>query len=63
MTHRFSNPRRVRNVRRTHHIRAVNIVKAIVTGVDAGIYSLTVARDAMDSLAVCPESVRTEEVL
>ena len=48
-------------VRRTHCIRAVNMAKAILVGVDAGDLSLTVARDAMDSIAVCPESVRVEE--
>jgi len=34
-----------------------------VRTVDSGIWSLMVARDAMDSIAVCPESVRTEEIL
>ncbi len=34
-----------------------------VRTVDSGIWSLTVARDAMDSIAVCPESVRIEEAL
>jgi len=34
-----------------------------VRTVDSGIWCLTVARDAMDSIAVCPESVRTEEIL
>jgi len=34
-----------------------------VRPVDSGGWSLTVARDAMDSIAVCPESVRTEEIL
>src|SRR6266849_3575205 len=41
--------------RRTHRIRAVNMAKAILEGVDAGDFSLVVARDAMDSIAVCPE--------
>jgi len=43
-------------------IRAVNMAKAILEGVDAGDFSLVVARDAMDSIAVCPEVVRVEEV-
>ncbi len=34
-----------------------------VRTVDSGIWSLTVARDAMDAIVICPESVRTEEVL
>src|SRR5258708_38933697 len=49
--------------RRTHRIRAVNMAKAILAGVDAGDFSLTVAHDAMDSIAVCPEVVRVEEIL
>jgi hypothetical protein len=47
--------------RHFHHIRAVNIAKAILAGVDAGDISLTAARDAMDTIAVCPEVVRVEE--
>jgi hypothetical protein len=47
--------------RRIHRIRAINIAKAILAGVDAGDFSLTVARDAMDSIAICPEVVRVEE--
>ena len=46
--------------RRTHRIRAVNMANAILAGVDAGDFSLVVARDAMDSIAVCPEVVRVE---
>jgi len=38
------------------------MAKAVLAGVDAGDFSLTVARDAMDSIAVCPEVVRVEEV-
>src|SRR5260221_277872 len=34
-----------------------------VRTVDSGIWCLTVARDAMDFIAVCPESVQTEEIL
>lgn len=49
--------------RRLHRIRAVNMAKAILAGVDAGDFSLTVARDAMDRVAVCPESARIEEIL
>jgi hypothetical protein len=48
--------------RHTHHIHAVNVAKAILAGVDAGDFSLTVARDAMDSIAVCPEVVRVEVI-
>lgn len=48
-------------VRRTHRLRVVNMAKAILEGVDAGDFSLTVARDAMDSIATCPESVRVVE--
>jgi hypothetical protein len=51
--------------RRFHRIRAVNMAKAILAGVgvDAGDFSLTVAHDAMDSIAVCPEVVRVDEIL
>ncbi len=52
-----------RFVRRTHRIHSVNLAKAILASVDAGDFSLVVARDAMDSIAICPEAVRTEEVV
>jgi len=48
--------------RRIHRICAVNIAKAILAGVDAGDISLTAARDAMDSIAACPEVVRVEVI-
>jgi hypothetical protein len=49
-------------ISRVHRIRAVNMAKAILNGVDAGDFSLTAARDAMEDIASCPESVRVTEV-
>ena len=48
---------------RTHVIRVSNMGKAILAGVDAGDFSLPVAKLAFDSIAACPDAVRVKEVL
>ena len=50
-------------VSRFHRLRAVNIARAILDSVDAGACGLVAAKDAMEALVVCPESVRVMEVL
>lgn len=47
---------------RTHVIRVSNMGKAILAGVDAGDFSLSVAKLAFDSIAGCPDAVRVKEV-
>jgi hypothetical protein len=49
-------------ISRSHRLRAVNIARAILDSVDAGCCGLVAAKDAMEAIVVCPESVRVVEV-
>ena len=50
-------------ISRLHRLRAVTIARAILDSVDAGCCGLVAAKDAMEAIVVCPESVRVVEVL
>ena len=53
----------LRSAFQTKFVASRQVSGAVRADVDAGDFSLTVARDAMDSIAICPESVRSEELV